>query len=498
MERFLGNRKDKDEEGSVIILVAVLMVVFLGMAALVVDLGADYVYKAKMQTACDTASRAAASALPDTTKATELAKYYMKGNGFTDTRNVQVEFQDSNSKVQVYLKEERKTTFARALGIKSNKISTVAVATKGGSSSPRGFKYAIFSGDKDATLKLGAVYKVDGAVHANGKIWSSPGSGYAFSFEASKGFEELNSSTTKIGVKNGDNVNLLDVTSDEAKSHINSNARYEEMPTYLGENIEKLIVKPSVPENFDLTIAEVNKKGSEGYKSIKYIGNETWWGGTWSFGNDLLIDNSSRSGDYNLGGGKLIINGDLYINGNTNKNTTLSFYSGGIEINGNVYCAGKLKLAGSKVHIKGNVYCVGDLYLESGDVKFDSTYIYANSFTATNGFVLSGALVTEKDINITGAMAQINSSSDSTMTMYSKYGNINGGQASSEYHGLVFAPNGDISWCGNSINIYGSIIGKTINGIPANVTIHPLDRDLEYDTNNPNGSATGSGIMLIK
>ena len=47
MERFLGNRKDKDEEGSVIILVAVLMVVFLGMAALVVDLGADYVYKAK-------------------------------------------------------------------------------------------------------------------------------------------------------------------------------------------------------------------------------------------------------------------------------------------------------------------------------------------------------------------------------------------------------------------------------------------------------------------
>lgn len=58
MERFLENRKDKDEEGSVIILVAVLMVVFLGMAALVVDLGADYVYKAKMQTACDTASRA--------------------------------------------------------------------------------------------------------------------------------------------------------------------------------------------------------------------------------------------------------------------------------------------------------------------------------------------------------------------------------------------------------------------------------------------------------
>ena len=49
MERFLENRKDKDEEGSVIILVAVLMVVFLGMAALVVDLGADYVYKAKIK-----------------------------------------------------------------------------------------------------------------------------------------------------------------------------------------------------------------------------------------------------------------------------------------------------------------------------------------------------------------------------------------------------------------------------------------------------------------
>ena len=36
MERFLGNRKDRDEEGSVIILVAVLMVVFLGMAAVLI------------------------------------------------------------------------------------------------------------------------------------------------------------------------------------------------------------------------------------------------------------------------------------------------------------------------------------------------------------------------------------------------------------------------------------------------------------------------------
>ena len=160
MERFLENRKDKDEEGSVIILVAVLMVVFLGMAALVVDLGADYVYKAKMQTACDTASRAAASALPDTTKATELAKYYMKENGFTDTRNVQVEFKDSNSKVQVYLKEERKTTFARALGIKSNKISTVAVAGKNGISKPKGFKYAIFYGSESGTLNLGGTYDI--------------------------------------------------------------------------------------------------------------------------------------------------------------------------------------------------------------------------------------------------------------------------------------------------------------------------------------------------
>lgn len=32
---------------------------------------------------------------------------------------------------------------------------------------------------------------------------------------------KLNSSTTKVGVKNGDNVNLLDVTTDDAKKHIN-------------------------------------------------------------------------------------------------------------------------------------------------------------------------------------------------------------------------------------------------------------------------------------
>ena len=523
MERFLENRKDKDEEGSVIILVAVLMVVFLGMAALVVDLGADYVYKAKMQTACDTASRAAASALPDTTKATELAKYYMKENGFTDTRNVQVEFKDSNSKVQVYLKEERKTTFARALGIKSNKISTVAVAGKNGISKPKGFKYAIFYGSESGTLNLGGTYDIVGSVHSNGAIYTNPGSGKVDAFECNKGTGSSWFGNIKISRINANGVTeygtiSYDWSTNPATRYVtfnsngktekykldefaNENAPVEEMPTYLGDNIDKLIYNPYIPNNCDIvaTTADELSRNMGTDKSIlfKPTSGSVYLHVPMNISRTLRIDTRSVSGELKLQDDKegSVINGDIIISGNPNVSTQLYFGSKTI-INGDIYCDGNFKIGGY-FEVNGNIYC--EKTLTMADVPgstIKGKFVFGEKVVINNDMKIDGAIVSNGDIDISGGKVSVGSGDDDSLTLYSRHGNINPGQANGDYHGLMFAPEGNIKLCAN-MEVYGSIIANTFSGNPATMVIRPLDREVDYETNSKNDSAGGT-IRLLK
>lgn len=535
MERFLGNRKDKDEEGSVIILVAVLMVVFLGMAALVVDLGADYVYKAKMQTACDTASRAAASALPDTTKATELAKYYMKENGFTDTRNVQVEFKDSNSKVQVYLKEERKTTFARALGIKSNKISTVAVAGKNGISQPKGFKYAIFYGSESGTLNLGGTYDVVGSVHSNGAIYTNPGSGKVDALECNKGTGSSWFGNIKISRINANGVTEYGTISYDTRTNpatryvtfnsngktekykldefVKENAPVEEMPTYLGDNIDKLIYKPYIPNNCDIvaTTADELSRNMGTDKSIlfKPTSGSVYLHVPMNISRTLKIDTRSVPVEVSGEGsrevsGKLklqddkegsVINGDIIISGNPNVSTELYFGSKTI-INGDIYCDGNFKIGGY-FEVNGNIYCEKTLTMaDKPGSTIKGKFVFGEKVVINNDMKIDGAIVSNGDIDISGGKVSVGSGDDDSLTLYSRRGNINPGQANGDYHGLMFAPKGNIELCAN-MKVYGSIIANTFSGTQSTMVIRPLDREVDYETNSKNGSAGGT-IRLLK
>lgn len=543
MERFLGNRKDKDEEGSVIILVAVLMVVFLGMAALVVDLGADYVYKAKMQTACDTASRAAASALPDTTKATELAKYYMKENGFTDTRNVQVEFKDSNSKVQVYLKEERKTTFARALGIKSNKISTFAVAGKNGISQPKGFKYAIFYGSESGALNLGGTYDIVGSVHSNGAIDTNPGSGKVDALECNKGTGSSWFGNIKISRINANGVTEYGTISYDGSTNpatryvtfnsngktekykldefVKENAPVEEMPTYLGDNIDKLIYKPYIPNNCDIvaTTADELSRNMGTDKSIlfKPTSGSVYLHVPMNISRTLKIDTRSvpvkvskkesgevseeesgeESGELKLQDDQegSVINGDIIISGNPNVSTELYFRKKTI-INGDIYCDGNFKIGGY-FEVNGNIYCEKTLTMaDEAGPTIKGKFVFGEKVVINNDMKIDGAIVSNGDIDISGGKVSVGSGDDDSLTLYSRRGNINPGQANGDYHGLMFAPKGNIELCAN-MKVYGSIIANTFSGTQSTMVIRPLDREVDYETNSKNGSAGGT-IRLLK
>lgn len=61
----IGHRRERDEDGAVVALFAVSIVVFLGMAAVVLDVGRIFWVKSELQTSADAAALAAAMMLPD-------------------------------------------------------------------------------------------------------------------------------------------------------------------------------------------------------------------------------------------------------------------------------------------------------------------------------------------------------------------------------------------------------------------------------------------------
>ena len=538
MERFLGNRKGKDEEGSVVILVAVLMVVFLGMAALVVDLGADYLYKAKMQTACDTASRAAASALPDTTKATELAKYYMKENGFEDTSNVQVEFQDSNSKVQVYLKEERKTTFARALGIKSNKISTVAVAQKYGTSTTETkkigaiFDFLLFQGSDDIfdTLGSGSQY-IYGAVHANGDIKLSGSVGAIGGFSQSSDTFTVNSPCnlvkkndesgeyeivgnlyTKWGATNSVVIQRKGSSDTEILKNTEFYTKQSQkidMPNYILDNVDKILPekdkktnRPKLPEitnfsgwkvissnlNSSITDGDVHYTGSSADLKKSHTGKIVA-----DKGINITTDGAAR-------GTAININGDVYSNSNTN---IIENNSGKIVINGNLYVNGDLKFESAcitDVIVNGNIFCTGKITTSGQSFVANSTYVYCDTFQPGNQVIVNGTLVAENDITFTGSGNALTGST----AVVSKHGNVNMTAGSQGFNGIVYVPEGTATFGGESA-IYGNIIAKNINA-SSSFKIYPLkDKTIEdlYDSvlkddSGENKDLVVNGVRLVK
>jgi Flp pilus assembly protein TadG len=85
MMRTFGGRRSgssdrRNDEGATAVTVAVLIVVLIGLAALVVDLGSLYTERAKLSTAADAAALAAAQKLPDVATARADAKSYAASN----------------------------------------------------------------------------------------------------------------------------------------------------------------------------------------------------------------------------------------------------------------------------------------------------------------------------------------------------------------------------------------------------------------------------------
>ncbi|HXL05154.1 MAG TPA: pilus assembly protein TadG-related protein [Bacillota bacterium] len=119
------------EKGSVIIIVAAAMVLLLGIAALVVDVGLLYYNKVVLSNAADAAALAGVQELPkDHGKAGEIAEAYAVTNG-VEPGQVSAEVLPDGRSIQVATSRVVPLGFAKILGFSSAKVTASAKASVG-------------------------------------------------------------------------------------------------------------------------------------------------------------------------------------------------------------------------------------------------------------------------------------------------------------------------------------------------------------------------------
>ncbi len=120
-----------DERGSVLVIVALVMTVLLGFAALVIDVGILYFNRVALSNAADAAALAAVQELPDSPAAAEaVAVSYAAKNGVEESSTVATVLPDLYS-VAVRVSRVVSLGFARVLGFDSVEVTARAKARVG-------------------------------------------------------------------------------------------------------------------------------------------------------------------------------------------------------------------------------------------------------------------------------------------------------------------------------------------------------------------------------
>jgi len=134
-------RNDQEpERGAATVIVAIVLVVLLGFAALAVDVGAMYAERAQLQNGADSAALAVANqcAKGSCGDTTGTGKFFANGNANDGTSGSTVTFPDSTTvRAETRARAAGSTTdgfglfFARVMGIDSTQIHATAEATWG-------------------------------------------------------------------------------------------------------------------------------------------------------------------------------------------------------------------------------------------------------------------------------------------------------------------------------------------------------------------------------
>jgi Flp pilus assembly protein TadG len=173
-------RRARHEDGVVLVIVALLMVVFMASAALAIDVGSFYQAQRQAQSAADAGALAAAQDLPSSTVAAVAGTSYATTNFPGSTVTVSTPYNGSSQRVKVTVNATTPSFFGQFLGVTKADVSASAVAGGTGATA----KAAIFAHDSTcsgAGVALnGNAMTIDGAIISNGSLSDSgnPSSGY--------------------------------------------------------------------------------------------------------------------------------------------------------------------------------------------------------------------------------------------------------------------------------------------------------------------------------
>ena len=360
----------KNEQGSVMVIVAISLAALLGISGLAVDFGGMAITKQELQNAADAAALAAGLDIMNQqgqTSATGTAREFAQVNGFTHgdgDSTVEVSYGTETVTVEITTKQD--TPLAGAMtGKKSTEITAKATARI--TSAVGGFPYALFAAE-EAKDGGDGIYVNGNNVYVNGNMHSNS--------EINMGSAQVVGSATAVDKL----PNVGSITNGTLSQSV-----VKPMPDCSG--LIDMVKSNCFYVDDDLTI-----------KKNKY-----------SF-QDLIedaIEYFQKNGGIPSEGLNIYINGNLTENGNGS-----SSYACPYPVN---------------LVVKGNV--------------------------TLNGAELSSSekcpmlLITEGEHGIT----------------------VNGGGA--EFHGVIFAPNGDVTLHGNSATYIGSIIAQNISKTGGKITV---------------------------
>ena len=322
-KKFRLRRFAEAEDGAVMVVAAVGLVVFLSIVSLVTDMGLKYYQKSCLQNAMDAAALAAVRHMPDEDKARAAAIEYVEKNGFT-TENLVVEF-PSEEVVRVSATRDMETIFASLFNVEKVQISAKAAAKYVHKNVGVELDYLMFHGDS-VPFTLNGHYNIGGSVFGNGNVYADGGAG-----------SEITG--TVFSAQNA-GANHSSVT----VNHLESNVIAQKMPDY-DEMI--MTVAPTASETvFEKTYSHIS---ASSFYLNKYSGDTTL--------NSVITINGATycSGSLSTGWSSelLTIYGDLYVNGDFSPQCP-------VYVTGNVYCGGNLVTGwGKNLKIGGSLYVEG-------------------------------------------------------------------------------------------------------------------------------------------
>lgn len=354
------------EDGVSAIVVALLMVIFLSVAALATDLGIAYYKRTELQSAVDAAALAGAYLLPDQEGASAAARNYLQLNG-VNPANAQITFtlgSRGNSIIRVGYAQQKRSYFANVFGINTLNYSCNAKATTGIRAAKGAFDYLLFSGSPTGTLEMKTNFHIYGSVHSNYNFTTSYRNGYIEGAAEAVGTAYANSSVV-IGA-------------------LISGAPFVPMVSFTE------VINQMVPTVFDQSywLPAVNLVAAD--NCMYFTGRTRIFGG----GNLVLKKGMKLTGS-------LYVEGNLYVyganiqgeNGNTcilMSDTSVLYVTGSIYVEKNFKGAGSI-FAGGSINFAGGSDKLTDkkpltLYSANGNINLNvgSTHGYGIVY-APNG-----------------------------------------------------------------------------------------------------------------